>query len=71
MPSSVIRRFAYDEPNRRLRVTFTSGDVYDYLDVPPEVHNGFRAAFSKGRFFVTEIRDRFAFERISISTPES
>ena len=37
MPSSVIRRFDYDEPRRRLRVTFTSGDVYDYVGVPPEV----------------------------------
>ena len=46
MPSSVIRRFSYDEPHRRLRVTFTSGDVYDYADVPPEVESAFRAAFS-------------------------
>ena len=39
MPSSVIRRFSYDEPQRRLRVTFTSGDVYDYAGVPPEVNH--------------------------------
>lgn len=70
MPSSVIRRFSYDERERRLRVTFTSGDIYDYLDVPREVHDGFRAAFSKGRFFAAGIRDRFAFKRVSISTTE-
>lgn len=69
MPSSVIRRFNYDEPRRRLRVTFVSGDVYDYIGVPPEVAEGFRAAFSKGRFFASHIRDRYPFERVLIATP--
>jgi hypothetical protein len=71
MPSSVIRRFSYDEPRRRLRVNFVSGDVYDYVRVPPDVHAGFRAAFSKGRFFASHIRDRYAFERVLIATPPS
>lgn len=64
MPSSVIRRFAYDEPHRRLRVVFTSGDVYDYEAVPPEVVADFRNAFSKGRFFGPNIRDRYAYRRV-------
>ena len=63
MPSSVIRRFDYDAPRRRLSVIFTSGDRYDYQAVPPEVADGLRAASSKGRFFSARIRDRFAFER--------
>ena len=69
MPSSVIRRFSYDEPQRRLRVTFTSGDVYDYFDVPPDLPEDWMAAFSKGRFFASDIRDRYLFERVSIATP--
>ena len=56
MPSSVIRRFSYDEPRRRLRITFTSGDVYEYDGVPPEVNAAFREAFSKGQFFGPAIR---------------
>ncbi len=64
MPSTVIRRFSYDEPQRRLRVTFTSGDVYEYDGVPPEVNTAFREAFSKGRFFGPNIRDRYPFRRI-------
>ncbi|HYC99434.1 KTSC domain-containing protein [Brevundimonas sp.] len=64
MPSSVIRRFSYDEPHRRLRVTFTSGDVYEYDEVPPEVNEAFRAAFSKGRFFGPNIRDRYPYRRV-------
>jgi hypothetical protein len=69
MPSSVIRRFSYDEPQRRLRITFTSGDVYDYDGVPLQVANDFRAAFSKGRFFASNIRDRYPFARVLIATP--
>ena len=64
MPSSVIRRFNYDEPLRRLRVTFTSGDVYDYEAVPPEVVADFRAAVSKGQFFGPNIRDRYEYRRV-------
>jgi hypothetical protein len=64
MPSSVIRRFSYDEAAERLRITFVSGDVYDYAEVPPEVHADFRAAFSKGQFFGARIRDRYACRRI-------
>jgi YD repeat-containing protein len=70
MPSSVIRRFDYDEPGRRLRMTFTSGDVYDYSGVPTETAAGFRAAFSKGRYFAAHIRDRYPFDRVEIALPD-
>ncbi|GAA0640106.1 KTSC domain-containing protein [Brevundimonas lenta] len=69
MPSSVIRGFSYDEPKRRLRITFVSGDVYDYLDVPPMIFDGLRVAQSKGGFFASHIRERFTFERVSIALP--
>ena len=64
MPSAVIRRFDYDAPRKRLRVTFVSGEVYDYEAVPPEVVDDFRAAFSKGRFFGPNIRDRYRYRRV-------
>jgi hypothetical protein len=64
MPSSVIRRFSYEEPQRRLRVTFTSGDVYDYFDVPPDLPEDWKAAFSKGQFFAERVRDRFDYQRV-------
>ncbi len=65
MPSSVIRRFSYDEPARRLRVTFVSGEVYEYDSVPPETAAEFKAAFSKGRFFGPNIRDRYPYRRVT------
>ena len=65
MPSSVIRRFRYDERRRRLTVTFVSGEVYEYENVPPEVTEDFRAARSKGRYFGPNIRDRYRYHRVT------
>lgn len=64
MPSSVIRRFEHDETTGVMRVVFQSGDVYDYFGVPAELAAEWRAAFSKGRFFGTHIRDAFPYRRL-------
>lgn len=64
MPSTVIRRFDYDEDSRVLRVTFQSGDVYAYFNVPPELPREWRAAFSKGVFFAERVRDRFDYRLV-------
>ncbi len=59
MPSKVIRDFSYNVATRQLTVTFATGRVYAYAEVPPDVHNAFRASGSKGRFFNLEIRDNY------------
>ena len=59
MPSTVIRRFAYDPPSRALDVEFVSGRRYRYVAVPQAVAERFRGAFSKGRFFNAHIRDGY------------
>ena len=59
MPSQVIRHFSYDPDARQLRVTFVSGRRYRYDDVPPDVAQEMRLAFSKGQFFNHRIRDAF------------
>jgi hypothetical protein len=64
MPSSVIRRHQYAKEARTLRVVFTSGAVYDYFDVPPEVADAFAAARSKGEFFGKVVRPFFEFEKV-------
>ena len=63
MPSSVIRDYAYDATRRVLTITFVSGEIYDYFDVPPDVHEGLRAAGSRGRYFAAHIRNGFSFRR--------
>jgi hypothetical protein len=59
MPSSVIRRFVYDETEGNLWVEFTTGRRYVYSQVPDEVAGALRSAFAKGVYFNTRIRDKF------------
>jgi hypothetical protein len=64
MPSSVIRRFVYCPDNSELWVEFTTGRRYVYSDVPQEVADTFRSAFSKGIYFNTRIRDQFPYREV-------
>jgi hypothetical protein len=65
MPSSVIRRFAYDHSEEQLWVEFVSGRRYVYSQVPPEVADTFRSAFAKGVYFNTRIRDRYPHREVT------
>ena len=69
MPSRVIRDFTYNVATRQLVITFVTGRVYAYADVPPEVHSAFRASGSKGRFFNQEIRDNYDCREITARGP--
>jgi hypothetical protein len=68
MPSTVIRSFRYHADRRELEVTFRSGRVYAYLDVPLGTAKAMRAASSKGEFFNAHVRDVFAFARRDASS---
>lgn len=65
MPSTVIRRFAYDEMTGDLWVEFTTGRKYVYAGVPQEVADAFRGAFAKGIYFNTRIRDQFPHREVT------
>jgi hypothetical protein len=71
MPSTVIRRFVYDETEGDLWVEFTTGRRYVYSDVPHEVADAFRAAFAKGVYFNTRIRDRFPHREVTHENEET
>ena len=59
MPSTVIRRFAYDPGRHQLWVEFVTGRRYVYSGVPQEVASALGSAFAKGVYFNSRIRDRF------------
>lgn len=62
--SSAIKRFRYNGATKRLTVEFTSGGVYDYLDVPEAVYEGLKAAPSKGDYVTQSVKKAgFAFEK--------
>ena len=68
LPSTVIRRFAYDPDRAELDILFTTGRRYLYRAVPPEAHDALAAALSKGRYFNAHVRDVFEHEEV---TPEA
>jgi hypothetical protein len=65
MPSTVIRRFVYDEMTGDLWVEFTTGRKYVYSEVPQEVADALRGAFAKGVYFNTRIRDQFPHREVT------
>jgi KTSC domain len=71
VPSSVIRRFVYDEMESDLWVEFTTGRRYVYSGVPQEVADALRGAFAKGVYFNTRIRDRFPHREVTHEDEET
>ena len=62
--SSNIVAFRYAKDLDILQVDFSSGDTYEYQNVPPATHRMFQASGSKGEFFYRNIRSRFSYERV-------
>lgn len=65
MPSSVVARYEYHPVSLTLRITYVSGIVYDYLKVPEEVYNAFKASGSKGTYLNKNIKGHFGFKKIT------
>jgi len=49
----------YDDETQRLEITFQSGDVYEYQNVPQGIWAGLIAASSPGSYFHRQVRSRF------------
>lgn len=57
--STTMLSVGYDSTEQVLEVEFTSGAVYQYLEVPATVFEKLMDAESKGRYFNREIRDDY------------
>jgi hypothetical protein len=62
--SSVFTAAAYLPARRMLYLRFCSGELYRYVDCPPDLYRDFLAADSKGQYFAHHIRDRFTCEHL-------
>jgi lysyl-tRNA synthetase class 2 len=61
--SSLLQSVAYDSVKLVLQAKFTSGTIYNYFDVPPDIYKKLLAAESKGSYFIHEVRDCFEYEK--------
>lgn len=57
--STAIRRAEYDRRTHSLVITFTSGGVYEWCDVPEKVFHGLKRAKSAGGYFHRNIRTAY------------
>jgi hypothetical protein len=62
--STRVKSVGYKASRKILEIEFQSEEVYQYLDVPGIVYEGFCQARSKGQYFNSEIRDTYEFERL-------
>jgi len=63
--SSQIHAVGYDAETKTLRVSFKSDGVYDYADVPEQMHADMLAAKSVGSFFHAHVRNVFKHTRLN------
>ena len=60
--SGMIKSLDYNKTEKELIVEFNSGS-YKYFDVPEEVFNECLAAESAGKYFLSNIKNKFEFEK--------
>jgi KTSC domain-containing protein len=65
LDSQMFLSVAYDATQRILYLRFRSGDAYRYFQFSEDDYQLFLAADSKGRHFLSHIRDRFPYERLA------
>jgi hypothetical protein len=63
--STNIAMVGYRNSTRKLYVRFTSGDLYEYAEVPRSVYQAFLTAPSKGQFHREHIRDAYTYRKVS------
>ena len=63
--SSNIRSIGYDPQSALLEVEFTSGDLYQYFDVPEHLYRQFLNSSSHGQFLNDNIRYNYRYQKVS------
>jgi hypothetical protein len=65
LESQMFLTVAYDAAKRTLYLRFRSGDVYRYFQFSQDEYQHFLRAESKGRHFLSNIRNYFPYERMA------
>jgi hypothetical protein len=62
--SKLLASAAYVAPRRILYLRFHSGEAYRYFAFPADQYLELREAESKGRYFLSHIRNRFPYQKL-------
>lgn len=69
--SKALVSVGYDADQRVLELEFPKGKVYQYDDVPPELHAWLMRTQDKLSMFRNKIEGRFEFRRVDLIDPEA
>ncbi|CAI0696705.1 MULTISPECIES: KTSC domain-containing protein [Serratia] len=62
--SSNISSIGYDAESQTLEIEFLNGAIYQYFDVPEQVHAELMRADSVGAFLARNIKGSFRYSRV-------
>lgn len=62
--SSNLKSVGYDPNTKILEIEFHHGGVYQYFDVPANVHSGLMSAPSKGSYHYQHIKNVYQYQKI-------
>jgi hypothetical protein len=66
--SGNIASVGYDAASQTLEIEFSSGGIYSYAAVPPEIHDKLIHADSPGRYFAVYIRSCYEYTHLNPKT---
>ena len=62
--SATIASVGYETTKTLLEIEFTSGEVYQYFNVPLEIYGGLIKATSHGDYFNEWVKEQYEFRKI-------
>ena len=62
--SSAINSIGSDGSTQTLQIEVSGGEIYDYRNVPANVHRAMMAAPSKGKFFHRSVKNQYRARQI-------
>lgn len=62
--STMITEVEYDSDKKLLTLTFGRGGKYNYEEVPKEVYDALLGAESIGKYFLANIKNKYATEKV-------
>ena len=65
LDSKMLASVAYAPDKQILYLRFRTGEVYRYFEFSAENYQTFLNAESRGKYFLTNIRDQFRYERLA------
>lgn len=64
MPSTVVAHMDYYPKSFTLRITFTSGEKYDYIHVPAAIYEALKQSTSKGIYLNKFIKGHYPYKKV-------